>query len=179
MENDKLLKIYEIYINEGLTLFSGYEKRLSFYAGLISAIIGGIVACFISIGLSPTFLFAFLFCLIFLVFISKLSIWSLDRLYQQLLENITVRAKFEYDLSLLSKRKVSKSENNNWNGWKPEPYIMKRHIESRSGYSSSEKFVECESKKGYQQKIVFFIRSIYIFIIILFVFYLVYYLNSY
>ena len=103
----------------------------------------------------------------------------LDRLYQQLLENITVRAKFEYDLKLLSKRKESKSKNNNWNGWVPEPYIIKRHIESRSGYSSSEKFVECESKKGYQRKITKFIRSIYISITILFILYLLIYLFSY
>ncbi len=178
MENDSLLKIYEIHVNEGLTLFSEYEKRLSFYAGLISAIIGGIVYFFISIGLRPIFLFVCLFGLIFLVLISELSIWSLDRLYQQLLENITVRAKFEYDLNLLSARKKSKSKNENWNGWVPEPYIIKRHIESRAGYSSSDKFVECESKKGYQRNIRNIVRAIYFSITLLFIIYLIIYLCS-
>jgi len=178
MEKDKLLKIYELYMNEGLTLFKGYEQRLSFYTGLIVAIIGGIVGSFISIGLCPTFLLVFLLGLILLILISELSIWSLDRLYVQLLENITVRAKIENDLDLLSERKKTKTNKNDWDGWLPEPYIVQRHINSRKGYTSSKKFVECERKKGYQQKTSLGIRFVYIAFSIIYVIYLFIFIYS-
>ena len=169
MDNDKLLKIYELSLNEGLTLFKCYEQRLSFFTGLILAIIGGIVFCFVEIGLSITFLIIYLIGLILLILISEISIWSLKRLYIQLLENITVRSKIEHDLGLTLERKESKSNKNKWDGWKPEPYILKRHIESRKDYSTSEKFVECEGKIGYQHKIRKVIRFIYITCIIIFI----------
>lgn len=178
MNKDNLPKIYELYMNEGLTLFKGYEQRLSFYAGLIVAIIGGILYCFLSIGLCPTFLFVFLLGLILLIIISELSVWSLDRLYKQLLINITVRAKIENDLEMTKERKESKSNKNNWDGWKPEPYIFQTRIESREKYCSSEKFVKGESKKGYQLKIRRAIRSVYIAFIIIFIFINVIFVHS-
>lgn len=161
MKEEMKLGLYELYVNEGLTLFKGYEQRLSFYTGLIVAIIGGTVYCFVQIGLYDILIYFVFLGLALLIFISEVAIWSLNRLYMQLLENITVRAKIEFDLGFTSERISSEPNINDWNGWIPEPYIGKRHIESRKGYSSSEEFIEFERKKGYQHKIAFVIRLLY------------------
>ncbi len=107
MKKNKLLKIYELYMNQGLTLFQGYEQRLSFFTGLISAVIGGIAYCFLSISRFPSFFYVVPFGLIFLISISELAIWSTKRLYKQLLENITVLAKIEFDLGMTTEREKS------------------------------------------------------------------------
>ncbi len=161
MKKNKLLKIYELYMNQGLTLFQGYEQRLSFFTGLISAVIGGIVYCFLSISRFPSFSYVVPFGLIFLISISELAIWSTKRLYKQLLENITVLAKIEFDLGMTMEREKSDSKKDGtW--WKSESYIIQRYKESRKKYVSSGKFVDEESKKGYQKSITIAFRSVYL-----------------
>ena len=167
MEDKNLLKLYDIYYGEGLTLFKGYEQRLSFYTYLLFVIAGGIASAFLSVGLKINFFVVFALGIILIIGISEMAIWSLKRLYDQLLENITVRAKIEYDLGLVENRKEKGVESDPWDGWIPEPYIIHRYINNRGNYKSSEHFTECEGSRGYQHKITLLIRGIYIFLIVL------------
>jgi len=161
MKMNEQIKIYELYMNKGILLSQGYEQRLSSFTGLITAIIGGIIYCFISIGRCPTFFYVFLLGLIFIIPLSELAIWSTKRLYRQLLENTTIQAKIEFDLEMTEERKKTDSKaDGTW--WKSESYILQRHIKSRKKYNSSKKFIDGESNKGYQRIITFTFRSIYI-----------------
>jgi len=100
LDINQLLKLYELQINEGHVYLKVYENRIGFYSGLISAIIGGIMYSITSFDSSPIVPSLLIAELLLLAAISQLAIIGTVRLYRQLLENITVRAKIEIKLRL-------------------------------------------------------------------------------
>ncbi len=146
-EREELLKLYELAINEEHCYLDAHQKRIDFYTSILSALLTGT-----GIGLfqaSEWYHFAFLCIAPVLIFaVSSIAIQGTFRVYQRLLETITVRAKIEQELGLTS-RQPSGAEDLDYY-WRSEPIIPHRHIESRKKYESSKAFLDANVTKGLQ-----------------------------
>ena len=146
MESEKLLKLYELAINEEHHFLDQHQSRVAFYSGILSALVAGIVAGLFHA--SEWYHVAILCAGPVLIFtISTIAMDGTFRLYQRFLEAITIRAKIEQELGLT----ISSSGNVTGSDfyWRSEPIIPLRHIESREGCESSDAFIKQYSTKGY------------------------------
>ena len=144
-ETEKFLKIYELIINEEHHYIKEHQTRVSFYTGIITAFIAGIIAGIFQ----ASEWFHFLFLLvgpISIFFISIIAIKGVSRVYNRFLESITIRAKIEQELGLVNQR----SKDKEYSYWQSEPIIPTRHIESRKKCESSESFIKNKKTKDYQ-----------------------------
>jgi hypothetical protein len=145
-EYEKLLKLYELAINEEHHFLDAHQNRIAFFSGILSALIAGTVA-----GLFHTSEWYHLAILcvgpVLIFVVSKIAIDGTFRLYQRFLEAVTIRAKIEQELGLTKKHSVNSNATNSY--WQSEPIIPLRHIESRKDYKSSDSFIREHSRKGY------------------------------
>ena len=159
------LSLYEICLNEGHVYLKSYEERISFYIGIITAIFSGIaIGSYHAFDNSEDHLILRLILLVGLVAIamfSEFAIRGTERLYRQILENVTVRAKIEQKLNLTQKPTENTDDPDIF--WETEPIIPTRHIKARLKRKSSKKFVKKGMKSGYQRTIRQFFRLIQIF----------------
>ena len=146
-EREDLLKLYELAINEEHRYLDAHQKRIDFYTGILSALLTGT-----GVGLfqaSEWYHFVFLCIAPVLIFtVSSIAIEGTFRVYQRLLEAITVRAKIEQELGLTSRQPGSADESDSY--WRSEPIIPHRHIESRKKVESSKAFMDAYVTKGLQ-----------------------------
>ena len=146
IEAEKFLKIYELIINEEHHYLKEHQTRISFYSGMITAFIAGIIAGIFQA--SEWFHFAILLVGPISIFsISKIAIDGAFRSYQRFLESITIRAKIEQELGLVNPRSSKRETLDSY--WQSEPIIPIRHIKSREKFESSESFIENRKTKGY------------------------------
>ena len=145
-DRDRLLKIYELIINEEHHYIKTHQSVISFYSGIITALVAGIVVGVFQA--SEWYHLGFLCVGPLLIFVvSTIAIRGTFRAYQRFLEAITIRAKIEQELGLTMQR--SKNTNRTDLYWQSEPIIPICHIESRKRYKSSDAFITDLSKKGY------------------------------
>ena len=146
MENEKLLKLYELAINEEHHFLEQHQSRIAFYSGIVSALVAGTAAGLFQA--SEWYHVAILCAGPLLIFtISTIAIDGTFRLYQRFLEAITIRAKIEQELGLTKMRSDNADSSNSY--WRLEPIIPLRHIESRKDCESSDAFINKHSTKGY------------------------------
>ncbi|MHC4648845.1 MAG: hypothetical protein ACYTBJ_25590 [Planctomycetota bacterium] len=112
-EEEKLLRLYELTIEQEKYFLSEHQKRVAFYTGLIStlvvATVAGLLKCnrwyhYTALTAGP----------ISVAFISHLAKRGADRLYQRFLETITMIKKIEYDLGWRQERNRKPSEKDDW-----------------------------------------------------------------
>ena len=124
---EKLYKLYSLEIENQKYFLSEHQKRVSFYIGLISALVVATVVGvmkseewhdFIVLILGP----------ITIIIISLIAILGANRFYLSFLESITTIRKIEHDLGLLKKRNQNPGDENDWAA--NEYYIPKRYKES-------------------------------------------------
>lgn len=146
-EHDKLLKLYELSINEHQFYLETHHKRVDFYSGLVSALLTGTaIAVFQA---SQWYHYLYLCTAPILIFaVSGIAIQGTFRAYQSWIDNITVRAKIEQKLGLTGNRAESDDAPDSY--WQSEPLIPQRYLKNRRGSESSEKFVKEYSRKGLQ-----------------------------
>ena len=145
-DKDALLKLYELIINEEYYYLKAHQSVISFYSGIITLLVAGIVAGIFKA--SEWYHLGFLCVGPLLIFmISTIAIAGTFRSYQRFLEAITVRAKIEQELELTMQ--CSRNVNRTDLYWQLEPIIPIRHLESRKRCKSSSAFIEDLSKKGY------------------------------
>lgn len=142
-----LHNIYESNFKEEQFLLETHQKRFAFFSSICTAIFAGTIAG----ALKSDQLFHYFLLLIgpILIFlISHVGEQGTKRLYQRILENLTVRAKLEASLGLT--KEISDDVSTPWPG---ESFIPSRHLESRANYNSSADFVEKQLDLGYQEAI--------------------------
>ncbi|TEU18556.1 MAG: hypothetical protein E3J21_05700 [Anaerolineales bacterium] len=146
-EREELLKLYELAINEHHYYLDAHQKRIDFYTGILSALLtGAVVGLFQA---SEPYHFACLCIAPVLIYaVSRIAIEGTFRVYQRLLETVTVRAKIEQELGLTSRQPDSADDPDPY--WRSEPIIPYRHIESRKKYESSKAFIDAHITKGLQ-----------------------------
>lgn len=145
-QGEKLLKLYELAVNEEHHFLDAHQKRVAFYSSILSALVAGIFA---GLFRSSEWYHLAILCVgpILVFVVSKVGIDGTFRLYQRFLEAVTIRAKLEQELGLTKKRSVNTNATDSY--WQSEPIIPLRHIESREGYESSDAFIKEHSTKGY------------------------------
>jgi len=143
---EKLLKLYELAINEEHYYGNAHQDRIAFYSGILSALVTGTGVGFFQA--SEWYHFAFLCVGPILIFaVSTIAIEVAFREYQRFLETVTVRAKIEQKLGLTSTQRSGASASDFY--WQSEPIIPHRHIESRRKHESSRSFIDAHATKGY------------------------------
>lgn len=146
-----LQKRYELACNEEGTQFDRYLKSITFYIGLISALLSATVAGALQAkpGAQTLLLLVGPMLTLTAAYLGRLST---RRLYRNWLEKITIRAKFEQALGLTHPRGGADGY------WKGEPIIAARHIKSRSDRATSAEFVDENVKGGYNlpTRVLFF-----------------------
>lgn len=125
--DEKLYKLYELTFENEKHYLSEHQRRVTFYIGLISALITVTIAGVIK---SEEWYDCIVLLLgpIAIIIISLIAIKGADRFYQLFLESVTKLKKIELDFGLQKKRNQNPSEENDWKA--NECYVPKRHIES-------------------------------------------------
>jgi hypothetical protein len=145
---EELIKLYELTIDEHHFYLEAHHKRIDFYSGLLLALLTGT-----AVGLfqaSEWYHYAYLCLVPILIFaLSGIAIQGTGRVYQGLLESITVRAKVEQELGFATSQPRSKDCPQSY--WEMEPLVPKRHIESRRKSKSSQAFITEHLAKGLQK----------------------------
>lgn len=135
-EDEKLYKLYALNNENMKHYLSEHQRRVSFYIGLISALItitiAGVIKSekwyhFLPLTLGP----------ITILVISWIAKKGVDRFYQRFLESITTLKKIEYDFGLLEERN-NESKDNNWVA--KECFTPLRY--KKSPYKSSQEWVD-------------------------------------
>lgn len=139
--DEKLYKLYELTFENEKHYLSEHQRRVSFYIGLISALITVTIAGLIQ---SEEWYECFVLLLgpITILVISWIAIKGANRFYQLFLESITKLKKIELDFGLHKNRNQNSSEENDWTA--NECYVPKRHKESTEypKYESSDEWVK-------------------------------------
>jgi len=145
MEKEDLFTLYRLVIEQEEYFLTEHQKRIAFYVGLLSTLIVGTVAGiyyaknwyhFVPLVVGP----------ILIVGIASLAKRGTTRLYQRFLETITILAKVEEDLGLTQERnKDSKVSDIRW--VTSEPFVTKRHMDSRAEGKTSKDWVDVHLTK--------------------------------
>ena len=143
MDNKELLQLYDITIKEGQYYLNSYEKRVTFFWKIVSAIFGGLI-----VGIFKATMFYHFIILIIapilLFFIVKITKETLSRAYLSFLECVTIRAKIESDLNLNTPKNYKDLT------WENESITPSRYIITRNKYNTSEEFVNNTINSGIQ-----------------------------
>jgi len=148
IQNQDILTLYELAIGDHHFFAREHQNRIHFHAGLISALIIAIAVGFIKATKWYHFV-ALLFGPVLVFTISHIAVGATVRLYQCLLEAITMRSKIEQKLGLTTSRTCESNGNNEY--WQSEPIVPFRYIKSRRDSQSSQAFVLEHLWKGYQR----------------------------
>lgn len=173
MDKKELLEIYKIVVEEEHYFLKEHQNRISFYVGILTALIGGIIAGFFYS--EKWFHFALLMLgAIAMIYICKIAKLGTKRMYQRFLEVITMRAKVEHHLGMASSDKTENSKS-----WvEIEPLVTKRHLENRADCRTSKDWVnkylkESKNYHGTTTKLLDFTKIIGIFLGVLSVIFVV------
>jgi hypothetical protein len=145
-EEEKLLRLYDLEIKREYCWVTEHQKRIAFFTGLISALVGGTVAGLLKadawyywtvLAMGP----------IIIVGVAKTARQGSDRVYKRWLETITTLMKIEKDLELADPRNSEPGEQDNWVA--SEQFITKTHLDSRTGdeFKTSEEWVDYHRTK--------------------------------
>ena len=152
-EDEKLYKLYLLNSKNEKYFLSEHQKRVSFYFGLISALIAASIA---GVMKSDKWYYGFLLICgpIAIIVVSRLGKKGVNRLYQRFLESITTIKKIEHDFGLTIKRNKNPDDENAWVA--NECFLPCRYIKATK-YNSSDEWVNnhmffSEDKKGSTNK---------------------------
>jgi hypothetical protein len=148
---DELLRLYELATHTEREQFGRYQSIVAFYTGIITAVIGATLAGTFSASQSHHFLLLLAGPLL-TASVCEIAISATTRSYQVWLEDVTVRAKLEYDLELTKPRE----KEGKW--WATEPIVPTRYVGDRTNADSSEDFVRARLKQGYHRRVVILFR---------------------
>lgn len=145
-EDARLLRLYELTIQEHHYYSRTHQDRIAFFSGILSALLTATGAGFLQA--SEWYHFAFL-CVgpILICAISEIAIRGTSRMYRRLLETITVRAKIEQELGLTRPEPGAASTPDSY--WQLEPLIPQRPLDDRRESESSDDFIKTRRPKGY------------------------------
>jgi len=146
LEHERLLKLYELAINEEYEFLDAHQHRIAFYSGIVSALVAGTV---VGLFQASEWYHLAILCVgpVLIVAVSAVAIPGTFRLYQRFLEAVTVRAKIEQKLGLTKKHSADDTVTDSF--WQSEPIVPQRHIESRKECATSDAFIRKYSKRGY------------------------------
>ena len=162
LNRNELLKIYELIINEEHFFLDAHHKRITFFTGIISTLLGITIYWFGQILSDPSskgyISLTLLFLPILIIIVSRIAIESIFRFYQRFIESITYRAKIESELGLTQSRNYKYGSRLTWQDF--EEYIPPRYLKNRSKskYFSSEDFINDHLDKGYQKWAIMLFR---------------------
>lgn len=146
VDSEELLRLYEVTVGEINFYLEAHQKRIEFYSGLVSALM-----TVTAVGLfqaSNWYHYAYLCASPMLIYaVSTIAVQGTRRVYQRLLECITMRAKIEQALGLTDVLTVDKGTDSYWDS---EPLVASRNIDSRKRYETSQAFVDAHLEKGLQ-----------------------------
>jgi hypothetical protein len=145
MDTEKLDSHLDRFVSEEHFYLELYYKELRFFWASIGVILAATIAGFMRVDSRVDYL---------PLFIGPLMIWlisealhdSLYRTYRRYLETIASRAKIEALMGLCDESILEMPY------WGKEPILSNRHIKSRQAATSSESFVENNSKGGLYRK---------------------------
>jgi hypothetical protein len=120
--------LYEQTLREEQFHLDEHQKRVAFFAGLISALLGATVAGFFN-AKSDAHYAALLTGPILMFLVAGLGRDAAIRFYQRFLEAISQRAKLEYDLNMYELRRPV----GHW--FESEPLVPGRHLDARKGHA--------------------------------------------
>lgn len=147
IEREELMRLYKLAIDEQHFYLEAHHRRTDFYSGLILALLTGT-----AVGLfqaSKWYHYAYLCIGPLLMFgFSYIATQATRRVYQRLLESITIRAKLEQQLGLTSSQ--PRGDEVLQAHWGSEPLVPQRHIESHTRFESSSDFIAAHLSKGLQ-----------------------------
>ncbi len=145
MKEDDIFRLYENTLSEERYFLSEHQIRLQFYLRIIMALLAG--SAFGIYYFTIKLFVPLILAQIVTIYISYLGKKGSERLFQRFLEALTVRAKLEEDLQMITPR-------GNEGHWTlSEPYVNKRHLNSRKQNSDSEEWVSVRlhSDNNYQK----------------------------
>ena len=165
MNDNTLLKLYEITINEEHFSIKMHQDRVSLYSGFVSTIIAAVVVGFLQASKWYHFI-ALCVGPVLSFIIAENAIDGCYRDYRRFIETVTIRAKIEQEMGL-TERPSRQSQNFDLY-WPQEPLIPSRYIKARKMYRSSEEFTQELSKKGLHKVVVRLFRIVQLLSILLF-----------
>lgn len=147
IEREELMRLYKLAVDEQHFYLEAHHKRIDFYSGLTLALLTGT-----AVGLfqaKECYHYAYL-CVAPLLMLgfSHIAIQGTRRVYQRLLETITVRAKVEQELGFTGSQPQGNEVLQPY--WRTESLIPQRHIEARTKFESSSDFIAKQLSKGLQ-----------------------------
>jgi hypothetical protein len=149
LNDTDLLDLYKTSIDEMRQLGDAYERRLTWFTSLVSALGAATVAGVMQAREWPEFL-AVLIGPLLLVCISRLARQGLSRFYQAFLAAVSARAKLEQRLGLTHEPPTS-SDAHADDYWRNEPIVALRYIKSRKDYESSDRWIDVRMQDGDQK----------------------------
>ncbi|MBK8975267.1 MAG: hypothetical protein IPM29_05035 [Planctomycetes bacterium] len=156
--DEKLLKLYELAQQEEHFYIEGQAKRLGFYSGLLTAILGASVFKLFDCD-HYVEVFALTIGPVFAVAVSVLGIRSAGRYYRRLMEVITKLAKLDQRLGLTTQAYGGSDPDEGY--WPGEALIPSTQVDSRRKSATATAFVERTKTGGdYVNTKVFFVIAI-------------------
>ena len=145
LEKSDLLKLLELAGKEELAFLDAHQRRVQFYASLISAVLGATIAGTIK-GRGPLDFALLVAGPVLMVALSALAVGGTRRLYQRFLEAVVVRAKIEQCLGFTHPTNAAQGSY-----WSSESLLAPRHLKARAAYATSQQFVDAHINAGYHR----------------------------
>lgn len=140
-ETEKLLRLYELTINEQQHHFRGIQNRIAFFSGLLSALLVATITGIFEAKACYHFVFLLAGPIVLYV-MADIGIEGNTRVYQRWVESVTVRAKLEQKLGLTMSAASADSCDDSDMYWRGEPLVPPRHIDDRNEFESSDDFIK-------------------------------------
>ncbi len=152
---DNPIELYRVFVEEEFRHSDVHEKRIRWFVGLISALLGGVV-----VGLfraEEWYEFAFLAIGPLLISATAyLAVLSSRSIYNRFIISVTMRAKLEQALGMTEPVNAGIHEGGYWPA---EPLVFADHLESRRKHTSSKQWFDDVSPKGFSYWCTFLFRG--------------------
>jgi hypothetical protein len=146
METEDYFKFYELIVDEEHFHSEQHEKRIGFFAKIVSILFGATVAGVFKA--DQWYEYAFLIVGPFMIYtISNLGIKSIFSVYRRFIETVSIRAKLEQFLKMTK----NNDSNNAEHYWQNESLLPERYLRSRKEFNTSKEFIDKYSSLGYQK----------------------------
>lgn len=137
-------KLLDIAITQEKDFLEAHQKRIQFYASLVSAILAATIAGFLKAELWYDYVFLIIGPILAFS-LSSIAKGGTFRLYQRFLEAVVMRAKIEQMSGMLE---VDSSDGSYWG---EEPLVPTRQLEARKNHATSQEFINAHRDAGYQK----------------------------
>lgn len=159
--NDHPMVIVEVYksvVEEAKFFDDLFERRLAFFTGLLTAILGGLAWITVN-GFSSSWLFP-IGC-VTLIFVSLIGTQAATKASDRINRIITERAKLEQVLGLTTPIPLPGAVDRPY--WAEEPIVATQHLESRREHQTSEQMIEANMRDQNRSNYLTRAKKFYLF----------------